>query len=106
MDRWDDLDPSSFSALSAQLLFEMLKQKSQFPLHRAISHGREDVVFLYLIEHDMDLAQRINQLDESGRSPLDVALLGQHESIASTLVRETKKMMMIMMMVDEEKIDR
>lgn len=86
MDRWDDLDPQTFESLSARLLYEMIKQKSNFPLHRAILHGREDVVFLYLIEHDLDLGQHINELDERGCSPLDVALKGQHQSIAITLV--------------------
>lgn len=62
MNHWDELPPSEFSSLSAQLLYEMIKRKSKFPLHRAILHGREDVVFLYLVEHDLELATKINEV--------------------------------------------
>lgn len=36
--------------MSAPLLYEMFKSKSGFPLHLAVRHHREDVVFLFLIE--------------------------------------------------------
>lgn len=38
--------------MSAQLLYKMIKSKTEFPLHKAIKVEREDVVFLYLIEMD------------------------------------------------------
>ena len=49
---------------------------------------REDVVFLYLIEYSgaADLAARINQSDDSGRLPLDLALAGGQYGIATSLV--------------------
>lgn len=38
--------------MSAQLLYKMIKSKTEYPLHKAIKVEREDVVFLYLIEMD------------------------------------------------------
>lgn len=38
--------------MSAQLLYKMIKSKTDYPLHKAIKVEREDVVFLYLIEMD------------------------------------------------------
>ncbi|MGH0191534.1 UNVERIFIED_CONTAM: hypothetical protein FKN15_065478 [Acipenser sinensis] len=49
---WDDLRKDDFSSMSAQLLYKMIKSKTEFPLHKAIKVEREDVVFLYLIEMD------------------------------------------------------
>ena len=48
------------------MLYEMLKRKSEFPLHRAIQAEREDVVFLYLIEFNSSLDIRINQPNDQG----------------------------------------
>lgn len=48
----DDLRKEDFSTMSAQLLYKMIKSKTEFPLHKAIKVEREDVVFLYLIEMD------------------------------------------------------
>lgn len=38
--------------MGAQLLYKMIKSKTEYPLHKAIKVEREDVVFLYLIEMD------------------------------------------------------
>lgn len=38
--------------MGAQLLYKMIKSKTEYPLHKAIRVEREDVVFLYLIEMD------------------------------------------------------
>ena len=48
----DDLRKEDFSSMSAQLLYKMIKSKTEYPLHKAIKVEREDVVFLYLIEMD------------------------------------------------------
>ncbi|KAA0202971.1 hypothetical protein HAZT_HAZT008536 [Hyalella azteca] len=48
---WDELTTADFAHMSAQLLYAMVKNKTQRPLHAAIRLHREDVVFLYLIEH-------------------------------------------------------
>jgi len=60
------------------------------PLHQAIRLGREDVVFLMLIEHDADGGAHIDTPDEAGLLPLHYALLGKHDGIASTLVRDLR----------------
>lgn len=52
----DDLRKEDFSTMSAQLLFKMIKSKTEYPLHKAIMVEREDVVFLYLIEMDSQVS--------------------------------------------------
>ncbi|XP_056449983.1 rabankyrin-5 isoform X1 [Gadus chalcogrammus] len=83
---WDDLRKEDFSTMSAQLLFKMIKSKTEFPLHKAIKVEREDVVFLYLIEMDSQLPGKLNELDNNGDLALDLALSCKLESIATTLV--------------------
>ncbi|XP_058020334.1 rabankyrin-5 isoform X2 [Ahaetulla prasina] len=83
---WDDLRKEDFSSMSAQLLYKMIKSKTDFPLHKAIKVEREDVVFLYLIEMDSQLPGKLNDLDHNGDLALDLALCRRLESIATTLV--------------------
>ncbi|KAJ6655693.1 hypothetical protein lerEdw1_004746, partial [Lerista edwardsae] len=83
---WDDLRKEDFSSMSAQLLYKMIKSKTEFPLHKAIKVEREDVVFLYLIEMDSQLPGKLNELDHNGDLALDLALSRRLESIATTLV--------------------
>ena len=45
-----NLNTSDFAELSAPLLYDVFKAHSEYPLHLAIQHQREDVVFLFLIE--------------------------------------------------------
>lgn len=45
--------------MSAQLLYKMIKSKTEFPLHKAIKVEREDVVFLYLIEMDAQVSLQL-----------------------------------------------
>jgi ankyrin repeat protein len=85
-DAWDEIDPADFAVLDAPLLYDLVKQKTEFALHRAIMLGRDDVVLLFLLEFDRQLSVKINQNDENGDSPLHLALLGHHESIADTLL--------------------
>merc|ERR1712176_613569 len=77
--------PKELESVKAPLLYEMLKRKSEFPLHRAIKAQREDVVFLYLIEFNSSLDSRINQKNEQGQYPLDIALASKNESLAKVL---------------------
>lgn len=37
--------------MSAQFLYHMFKSKTKYPLHSAVRLRREDVVFLYVVEH-------------------------------------------------------
>ncbi|XP_069470823.1 rabankyrin-5 isoform X2 [Ambystoma mexicanum] len=83
---WDDLRKEDFSSMSAQLLYKMIKSKTEYPLHKAIKVEREDVVFLYLIEMDSQLPGKLNELDKNGDLALDLALSRKLESIATTLV--------------------
>nr|XP_033777072.1 LOW QUALITY PROTEIN: rabankyrin-5 [Geotrypetes seraphini] len=83
---WDDLRKEDFSSMSAQLLYKMIKSKTEFPLHKAIKIEREDVVFLYLIEMDSQLPRKLNELDHNGDLALDLALSRRLEGIATTLV--------------------
>lgn len=48
---WDDLNASDFEHMSGPLLYQMLKSKTQLPLHSAVRLQREDVVFLCLVEN-------------------------------------------------------
>ena len=50
-----DLDTEDFAQLTAPLLYEMFKAHTKFPLHLAIQHNREDVVFLFLIEYNLQV---------------------------------------------------
>ena len=52
---WDDLKTEDFVGMSAPLLYDMFKAKSKYPLHFAVRHHREDVVFLYLIEFNLQV---------------------------------------------------
>ena len=40
----------------------MFKTKSQHPLHFAVRHHREDVVFLYLIEFNLELPGKLDEI--------------------------------------------
>uniref|UniRef100_A0A8C7BGU5 Rabankyrin-5 n=1 Tax=Neovison vison TaxID=452646 RepID=A0A8C7BGU5_NEOVI len=83
---WDDLRKEDFSSMGAQLLYKMIKSKTEYPLHKAIRVEREDVVFLYLIETDSQLPGKLNEVDHNGDLALDLALSRRLESIATTLV--------------------
>lgn len=48
----NNLNTRDFADLSAPLLYDMFKAHTEYPLHLAIQHLREDVVFLFLIEYN------------------------------------------------------
>lgn len=85
---WDDLETKDFVGMSAPLLYDMFKSKSSYPLHFAVRHHREDIVFLYLIEFNLQLPAKLNEIEpETGLTPLQIALNERQESIANTLVQ-------------------
>lgn len=84
---WNDFSSEDFVNMTASLLFSMFKAKTKYPLHAAIRIRREDVVFLYLVEYDFQLLSKINEADEVGDIPLDLALSSGQLSIANTLIR-------------------
>ena len=51
----NDFTKEDFESMPAALAYKMFKSKSQFPLHTAIRAHREDVVFLYLVEHNLQV---------------------------------------------------
>ncbi len=65
----------------------MFKEKTKYQLHAAIKAKREDVVFLYLIENDAMLSEKLNEPDDKLELPLDLALRTKQESIATNLVK-------------------
>ncbi|XP_060560051.1 rabankyrin-5-like, partial [Ruditapes philippinarum] len=83
---WNDFTSEDFVSMPAPLLYKMFKAKSDYPLHTAIRAKREDVVFLYLIEYDSQLSIKLNEVDNQGDLPLDLALKSKQESVAQTLV--------------------
>jgi hypothetical protein len=83
---WNDFTSNDFVHMSAPLLFQMFKSKTEYPLHTAIRIKREDVLFLYLIEFDSQLVIKLNEIDRLGDLPLDLALKTKQEDIAKTLV--------------------
>ncbi|XP_023334642.1 rabankyrin-5 [Eurytemora carolleeae] len=83
---WDKFTYKDFIELSPELVYTMLKKRASFPLHSAIELKREDVVFLYLIEFNSELSIRMNETDDRGRLPLDLALATAQYGIAKSLV--------------------
>ena len=65
----------------------MFKKRSEYPLHLAIEHRRDDVVFLYLIEFSKVLASCLAQRDLDGVLPLHLALALRNAGIAETLIQ-------------------
>uniref|UniRef100_A0A0C9RBH5 ANKFY1_2 protein n=1 Tax=Fopius arisanus TaxID=64838 RepID=A0A0C9RBH5_9HYME len=53
---WDDLTGNDFKEMPGALLYQLLKTKSKYPLHSAVRLEREDVVFLYLVEHNAEVS--------------------------------------------------
>lgn len=83
---WDDFTSQDFEHMTAPLLYSMFKTKTKYPLHAAIKLKREDVVFLYLIEFGQILDVKLNETDDRGLLPLDIALSTNQEELAQTLV--------------------
>ncbi|XP_077996108.1 rabankyrin-5-like isoform X2 [Glandiceps talaboti] len=84
---WGDFNSGDFVSMTAPLLYKMFKAKTEYPLHTAVRNRREDVVFLYLMEYDAQLPGKLNELDNQGDLPLDLALSTKQESIATELVK-------------------
>ncbi|XP_050520840.1 rabankyrin-5 isoform X2 [Daktulosphaira vitifoliae] len=82
---WDDFTSDDFAHMSAQFLYHMFKSKTKYPLHSAVRLRREDVVFLYIVEHSSQLTIKINELDYKGDSALDLALRDHQTSIGEML---------------------
>ncbi|CAF3694746.1 unnamed protein product [Rotaria socialis] len=84
---WNDFTSEDFQQLPAPMTYKLFKQKTKYPLHQAVRMKREDVLFLYLIDNDAELAQRVNELDDHGELALELALTTKQDSMAENLVR-------------------
>ncbi|CAH2020462.1 unnamed protein product [Acanthoscelides obtectus] len=62
---WDDLNSSDFEHMNGPLLYKMLKNKTQYPLHTAVRLQREDVVFLCLVENSSKVSDFFYWMDLS-----------------------------------------
>lgn len=83
---WDDFTSDDFAHMSAPLLYKMFKTKTEYPLHASVKTQRDDVVFLYLIEFNSMLPDKLNEADGRGDFPLDLALQNNQLNIAETLL--------------------
>lgn len=52
----EDLTGEDFKEMPGSLLYKLLQTKSKYPLHAAVRLMREDVVFLYLVEHNAEVS--------------------------------------------------
>jgi len=52
----NDFTSADFADMPAPLAYNMFKMKTEYALHTAIKTRREDVVFLYLVEHDSQVS--------------------------------------------------
>ena len=41
------------------MAYKLFKQQTKYSLHQAVRMKREDVLFLYLIDNDADVSQRV-----------------------------------------------
>ena len=58
----NDFTSADFADMPAPLAYNMFKMKTEYPLHTAIRTRREDVVFLYLVEHDSQVLHTFKNL--------------------------------------------
>ncbi|CAF1118017.1 unnamed protein product [Rotaria sordida] len=84
---WTDFTSEDFQYLSAAMTYKLFKEKTKYSLHQAIRMKREDVLFLYLIDHDEDLEERVNEIDDQNELALELALKTKQDSMAENLVR-------------------
>ena len=82
----DKFKAEDFAQMSASSLYGILKEKSKNPLHTCIRLRREDIVFLYLVEFNSKLHEKLHEVDEWNDSPLGIALATKQTNIASNLI--------------------
>ncbi|ESO10245.1 hypothetical protein HELRODRAFT_168135 [Helobdella robusta] len=84
---WNDTFTfEDFSSMSPSTAYQVFKAKSSYPLHLAIRMQREDVVFLFMIEFHSQLPEKLNEMDELGDLPIDLALMTKQEGILNILI--------------------
>ncbi|EYC10625.1 hypothetical protein Y032_0054g2466 [Ancylostoma ceylanicum] len=83
---WSEFKPQQFAHLPAPSLFRLLKKNSHHVLHSIIQLNREDVLLLYFIENDSKVSALVNAIDQTGLSPLELALTSGHINMANQLL--------------------
>lgn len=84
---WDSLGESDFANVSTPFLHRLFVEKSRYPLHKAISIGNEDLIFLLLMDNELhETIHKVNELDYLAQLPLDMALRNGQLSVAMTLL--------------------
>ncbi|CAD6184343.1 unnamed protein product [Caenorhabditis auriculariae] len=73
--RWKEFTPDSFRSMAAPILFRLLASNSKHMLHTIVEIGREDVLFLYFMENMANINYLVDQTDDNGTSPLELAIL-------------------------------
>ena len=64
LNEFDNLKKEDLDCLDSNLLAEIYREKTPHPLHLSIRHGRDDVVFIFLLS---DAKTKIDQRDEKGQ---------------------------------------
>ncbi|KAL7672268.1 hypothetical protein ACOME3_007159 [Neoechinorhynchus agilis] len=88
-DNWAAFENEEFACLKIDDLYDLLQSRSLYPLHRAIEIHRDDVAYVYLLNNRGENSiEKLNQSDENGRIPLELALSTNQYSIAETLIED------------------
>lgn len=59
---WDTLKEGDFAKASTAFLHRLFKEKSRYPLHKAIRIRNEDLIFLLLVDFDAQLSVKVSKL--------------------------------------------
>jgi len=66
LNEFNAIPVEDLNSLDSKLLAEIYQEKSDYPLHMAVEHGRNEVVFLLLLS---DIKEMIDEKDSEGKSP-------------------------------------
>ncbi|CAL8084454.1 unnamed protein product [Calicophoron daubneyi] len=84
---WPSVSKSQLCSLSAPVLCSILEKQTRFPLHSAIRLGRCDAAKSLMEQNLTKIRTLVNSTDESGLSPLYLALQRDQTELAEQLVR-------------------
>ena len=84
LNEFDSLRPADLADVDSTLMAEIYRGRTPYPIHLAVTTGREDVVFLFLLDHTMH--RHIDDLDDHHKTALQLALEMRKQTIADALV--------------------
>ncbi len=70
----DYFTSEDFAYIQASLLYQVFFKKLKFPLHTAIKARSEDIVFLYFVQNDSLLKEKLSETDDKGELSVNLAL--------------------------------